>query len=191
MLLDQSPSFSPPYSSVVAAFQLQHYIRYRNPVFAVRKAELPVETKAGHWLTGPLKVLLNARGARYPVTLTKREAILFMKEEAERVGGGMSSEGPGATITLEPEVWMHLVIESVGVGGEGDPPPLLRGEIYLSNPRDVFTVPLNFRLSDDGSDYYLDNLDESLSYEYRTHWRGHRRVKRVVSALRSAFPGRR
>jgi hypothetical protein len=82
-------------------------------------------------------------------------------------------------------------MESGGIGTGGEPPRSLHGEIYLSNPQDVFTVPLNFKLSDRGSKYYLDDLDETLRYEYRTHWRGHGRVKRVISALRSALTGRR
>jgi len=96
-----------------------------------------------------------------------------------------------ATITLQPEVWTTLELESVGIGAQGHPPPVLCGEIYLSNPRDVFTVPLNFKLAGDGSTYYLDDVNESLKYEWRTHWRGHRRVKRVMTVLRSVLPARR
>ena len=178
------------FSSSVAVFQLQHYVRFRRPVFAVRDARpLPVVVTGGDWGAGSVKVVVNARGARYPITFTKSEVVLLTSERGHAgVGAGVSSEGQG--FTLQPEVWTTIELESVGIGAPGDPPARLRGEIYLSNPRDVFTVPLNFKLAGDGLTYYLDDGNERLKYEWRTHWRGHRRVKRVMTALRSFLPGR-
>lgn len=175
---------------ILGAIQLKHYLDFRRPLVHPKDVDLPVSRKAGHALIGPGALLLNLRGARNPVTITKWEYMFFKPEGG---GGGQGSEGP--SFTLEPQVWRQFAIPiEGGLGLKGDPPASLYVEVYLSNPRDVFTGRMKLKLTDDCSKYYLDNLDEFIGHIYRTHWRKYRRrwfFRRLMGAMRALFPTRK
>jgi hypothetical protein len=181
-------------SSAVAAFQVRHYILFRRPVFTVQEAELRVERKAGMTFVGTEgSIVLNARGARYPVTLTRWGCMLYTSGRKGGSGAGLLTEGG---FTLQPEVWTRLAVGNVGVGLPGEPPPSLYAEVYLSNPREVFRVDMKFKLAKDASKYYLDDLDEEGRYWYFTTMRGSRgtwgilrRFRGRLARLRARLPG--
>lgn len=162
-------------------FQLQHYVRFRRPVFIAKEGELPVELENDHTWIGPGNLILDVRGARYPLTLTKQDFWLFTGQPGDSTGMGGGREGP--SVTLEPEVWTRLTLEGTRFGFRGDPPPVIYGEAYLSNPRDLYTVTVEFALASDRSKYVLGNLGELRRYLLRTVLRRRQgpwtRVKRL------------
>ena len=173
-------------SATVAGFQLRHHVRFRRPVFAVRQAELEAKMKREFAIVGPGSIVLNIRGAAHPVTINKWEAVLF---DGDRPRGGFSTE-MARPITLEPEVWTLVPIRfEVGMGLNTDPPSSLVVEVYLTNPRDVFIVPVRLKLAKDGSRYYHDDLDQHVDELHRTLWRRRgwfpTRISAVLSKLRS------
>jgi hypothetical protein len=93
----------------------------------------------------------------------------------------------GLTIDIEPYVWRWL--ELPGLAGialppEKELPDVFRWEIYLSNPRDIFIVPLPLTLADDRSQYHYQDLT-TWKFHKRTVWR--RRMPKSLSRLIERF----
>jgi hypothetical protein len=177
-------------SAAAAAFQAQHYVRFRRPIFTVQEAELPIQpTSHGLFtLVGPGRIALNARGARYPVTLTNCGCTFWASGLREGNGVGWFTE---ARLTLEPEKWTQFSVEHTGFGFPGGLWPSLYGEVYLSNPRDTFIVPLKLQLAGGGSKYSLDEFGgEHWRFVDRTFWRGRRGFAGMLRALRARLPRR-
>ena len=174
------------FSSTVAGFQLQHYVRFRKPVFTVKEAQLPVRIRQSQAFLGPGDIVLNIRGAMHPVTLNKWEMIFFMGRI--KIGSG----GEVRPTTLEPHVWTLVPIRlDSGIALQDGPRASLQAEIYFTNPRDVFIIPLQLKLVEDGSRYALDDAGEWVRYLYRTIWR-RRRIRRwLKESVRAMFPTRR
>ena len=170
-------------SAAVAALQVQHYIRFRRPVFTVQEAELPLQrTSYGLTMVGPGKIALNARGARYPVTLTRCGCMLYT---SGRMGGSGGAWFAQDLVTLQPEVWTGLPVEHFGIGIPGELPSHLYGEVYLLNPRDTFVVPLKLKLSGGGSKYSLDEFAELTRWAGRTWDRGRRGFPGMLRAFQA------
>jgi hypothetical protein len=175
-------------SAAVAALQVQHYIRFRQPVFTIKELELPVVRKAGVTFAGPGKIVLNARGARYPVTLTRWGCFLFNTGSKQGTGGGIFTEG---LITLDPEVWTELPsLPFGGIGIPGDLPPILYGHVELSNPREMFLVPVKLKLTGKGARYVLSEFDRELWYA-RRGWDRPRGFAAMLRAFRRRLRARR
>jgi hypothetical protein len=173
-------------TATVAAFQVQHHIRFRRPVFTIKEIELPVKRKAGITFAGPGNIVLNARGARYPVTLTWWGCFLFTSGSKQGTGSGIFTEGK---ITLEPEVWTELPSLPFGGGSiPDDLPSILYGEVDLSNPRDMFIVPIELKLTGGGARYSLDQIPEELRYARRGWDRGRHGFAGVLRAFRARLP---
>jgi len=139
-----------------AGFQIQHHFRYRKPVFKVKRGEFPLRRMPGRpTVVAGGKILLNIRGARWPITLTKRE---FYYGQTERVTIGHGVEG---NLTLAAEVWTLVELEAVGMVFENEPPPFLDAVMYFADDHDFSEKrPLRLELADDRSRYWIpENAD--------------------------------
>jgi hypothetical protein len=88
-------------------------------------------------------------------------------------------------IALEPEVWTRLPVEHAGIGVPGEPCQVLYGEVYLSNPRDIFIVPLKLKLAGGGTKYCLDEFGEYLRWTRRTWDRRRQGFPGMLRALQA------
>lgn len=158
--------------------RLYHFIRFRKPVFTVHEIQLPVEEKAGQNFVLGGDFVLNVRGAAQPVTLTKWQVMLF--RGPGRSGGGLESQG---AINIPPFVWTRIRVPSIGMGLGEAPPPHVEAEIYLSNPRDLYIVPITLELSEDGSKYNYRDWGYAFRHLRQTVWRHPGRLRRFLRAV--------
>jgi hypothetical protein len=165
------------FSSAYAAFQVHDFIRFRKPVFTVHEAELPVKHGATWHSVGPGGFVLAVRGAANAVTVTKWEIILF------RRGGPAGGLGEDRVTNIPPRVWTRITSPSIHVVVQSVPPPtFLDVEIYLTNPRNLYIVPIRLKLSEDGSKYYYHDLGY-MHRLHRTMWRHQGRLRRFMRAV--------
>jgi len=165
------------FSSAYAAFQLQHVIHFRKPVFTVEEVELPVKERAGYtFFVGPGHFVVNVRGATHLVTLTKQMIHFF---RGGRPRGGFGTE---MTMSIPPLVWTRVAVPfQIGMGME-ELPPSLDVEIYLSNPRDLYVVPIQVELSQDSSKYVYHDWGYTRLI-HRMVWRHHGRLRRFLRTV--------
>ncbi len=160
-------------ATAASGFQLQHFIRFRRPKFTVRRAEIDVKWNGGIPLIGPGVVEIFARGARHPITITKHQFQVL--RGLGRVSGGVAEEGPRVTQTLDPERHTSMVVRidsgmsvETQMGSDETLPETLDCEVYLSNPEDVYIVPLTLSLAGDSSKYIDSDLGGFVKYLRRT-----------------------
>lgn len=163
------------------AFQLQRSVRFRKPAFHVGYFDLPVKEESGFKFLGLGEIPLDARGASEAVTLTFQEMIVY--PEGRSVGGG--GMGNEYAIRIAPFEWQRIQLRFVGGIGlpQNDIPQTLDVDLNLSNPSDVYVVPLRLKLTRDGSRYTYMNSGHMRRYLYRTTWRHNTRLRRLVRTL--------
>ena len=160
-------------ATTASGFQLQHFIRFRRPKFTVRRAEFDVKWNGGIPFIGPGVVEIFARGARHPVTITKHQFQVL--RGAGRASGGTAEEGPRVTQTLDSERHTPMVVRvdsgmsiETQMGSDETLPETLDCEVYLSNPEDVYIVPVPLSLAGDSSKYIDSDLGGFVKYLRRT-----------------------
>jgi hypothetical protein len=179
------------FSSAVSAFQLQRHIRFRKPIFVVESASLSVHRGEEMAMVTLRELRVNARGARQPITLNNMQ-VMFIKEQGRDrsgTGGGVNA----VSVTIEPEVWTYLPLGELigtGIGVQDALPHSFLLELYLSNPRDIFIVPMQFKLSQDAMGYNLDDMSV-WHYMNATVWRERSGIRRTVRAVLSKLAIRR
>lgn len=178
------------FSSIVATIQVQHFIRFRRPVYSVREATLDVGRSQIAGLDGPFvgpgSIVVDIRGASRPITFTKLDVTIF---EGDRPVGSLGGQD-GEPRLLEAELWMSVTIPvPMGVRLEAkDPPQFIDAEAYLSNPRDELPIRVRLMLNKDGDKYtYRGDFPRLLKHISRYRWR--HRVRRLFNSLRRRSPG--
>jgi len=173
------------FSSAYVAVQLQRFVRFRKVAFHIEDFDLPVKEDSGFKSLGLGEIPVNVRGASEAVTLTFQEMIVYTE--------GRSGGGPGnlCAIHIAPFEWQRIQVRFAGRIGlpQNDIPRILDVDLNLSNPDDVYVVPLRLKLSPDGSKYTYINWGHTRRYLYRTMWRHNTRLRRLIRALSRGRPG--
>lgn len=160
-------------AATASGFQLQHFIRFRRPKLTVKRAEFDVKFQGDTPFIGPGVVEIFARGARYPVTITKHE--LHLRREDGGSASGLGQEGPSVTQTLDAEKHTQVVVRfdlgmsiETKTGPDKALPETLSCELYLLNPQDAYIVPLTLALDGDSSKYIDSDFGGLVQYLRRT-----------------------
>ena len=166
------------FASIVALYQLQHYWRFRKPVFkiesaefGVRRHEVPGKPQLAFLTDGNL--VLNVRGASRAMSLSHYTVTYPDPRVAGAVGGGFGAGSPRLKakpsgldvvetpyiVELPAETWKRLDLEvAMGAplvdwqdeGGDMEPPKYVELGLHFESPEERFPrIPIPLRRSGD------------------------------------------
>lgn len=151
---------------------------------------MPIEGETGladeqYLKLGSGKVVMNARGATRPISLSSVE-VMFLRTTGGPAGGyassGIGTSRVGGTgvgelpflVDLPQQHWKRFQIDL----GRLDLPKKTPGaparlniELYLRSPEEIFVVPVPLVLDGGGAAYGLDDVQERHRFLGRTIWR--------------------